>query len=144
MVDYSLIAPEASMATKKTSGGNSPLRQDARKSFYTLPILGRRWRRIVMCFWKIDRVLMFFPLRGLYRRRGVVRSGPGHPHHRWAWPGAGPRPLVVRLAPSPSPCHLRSLRSFGKNRRFGFCFVQFGEYFLCNFSETQKQQKTGN
>jgi hypothetical protein len=31
-----------------------------------------------------------------------------------------------------------------KNRRFGFCFVQFREYFLCNFSETQKQQKTGN
>jgi hypothetical protein len=26
----------------------------------------------------------------------------------------------------------------------GFCFVQFREYFLCNFSETQKQQKTGN
>jgi hypothetical protein len=23
----------------------------------------------------------------------------------------------------------------------GFCFVQFREYFLCNFSETQKQQK---
>jgi hypothetical protein len=30
------------------------------------------------------------------------------------------------------------------NRRFGFCFVQFQKYFLCNFSETQKQQKTGN
>jgi hypothetical protein len=30
------------------------------------------------------------------------------------------------------------------NRRFGFCFFQFREYFLCNFSETQKQQKTGN
>jgi hypothetical protein len=27
---------------------------------------------------------------------------------------------------------------------FGFCFVQFREYFLCNFSETQKQQKIGN
>jgi hypothetical protein len=27
---------------------------------------------------------------------------------------------------------------------FGFCFVQFREDFLCNFSETQKQQKTGN
>jgi hypothetical protein len=26
----------------------------------------------------------------------------------------------------------------------GFGFVQFREYFLCNFSETQKQQKTGN
>jgi hypothetical protein len=27
---------------------------------------------------------------------------------------------------------------------FGFCFVQFREYFLYNFSDTQKQQKTGN
>jgi hypothetical protein len=27
---------------------------------------------------------------------------------------------------------------------FGFCFVQFREYFPCNFSETQKQQKIGN
>jgi hypothetical protein len=26
----------------------------------------------------------------------------------------------------------------------GFCFVQFREYFMSNFSETQKQQKTGN
>jgi hypothetical protein len=25
------------------------------------------------------------------------------------------------------------------NRRFGFYFVQFQVYFLCNFSETQKQ-----
>jgi hypothetical protein len=31
----------------------------------------------------------------------------------------------------------------GKNRRFGFCFVQFREYFLYNFSEIQKEQKTG-
>jgi hypothetical protein len=27
---------------------------------------------------------------------------------------------------------------------FGFCFAQFREDFMCNFSETQKQQKTGN
>jgi hypothetical protein len=26
----------------------------------------------------------------------------------------------------------------GKNRNFGFCFVQFREYFLCSFSLTQK------
>jgi hypothetical protein len=32
-VDYSLIASEASMAMKKTFGGNSPLRQGAGKSF---------------------------------------------------------------------------------------------------------------
>jgi hypothetical protein len=34
--------------------------------------------------------------------------------------------------------------SSGKNRSFCFCFVQFREYLLCSFSETQKQQKTGN
>jgi hypothetical protein len=49
-VDYSLIAPEASMAMKKTSGGNSPLQQGAGKSFWTLSISGRRRRWIVMCF----------------------------------------------------------------------------------------------
>jgi hypothetical protein len=40
--------------------------------------------------------------------------------------------------PGPPLSHLRSSRSFGKNRRFGFCFIQFREYFLCNFCETQK------
>jgi hypothetical protein len=30
---------------------------------------------------------------------------------------------VVSLAPGPPPSHLWSSRSFGKNRRFGFCFV---------------------
>jgi hypothetical protein len=33
MVDYSLIALEASMVMKKTFGGDSPLRQGAEKSF---------------------------------------------------------------------------------------------------------------
>jgi hypothetical protein len=108
------------MAMKKTSGGDLPLRQGARKSFWTLPISGRRRRWIAMCFWKIDWGLRFFPSRGLYRRRDSVRSGPGRPHHKWARPGAGSRPLVVRLAPGPSPCHLWSSRSFGKNRRFSF------------------------
>jgi hypothetical protein len=55
------------MAMKKTSGGDSPLRQGAGKSFWNLPILGRRRRRIAMCFWKIDQVFRFFPSRGLYR-----------------------------------------------------------------------------
>jgi hypothetical protein len=43
------------MVMKKTSGGDSPLQQGAGKSFWTLPISGRRRRRIVMYFWKIDR-----------------------------------------------------------------------------------------
>jgi hypothetical protein len=40
--------PEASMAMKKTSGGDSPLWQGAGKSFWTLPILGQRRRWIAM------------------------------------------------------------------------------------------------
>jgi hypothetical protein len=37
-VDYSHITPEAGMVMKKASGGDSPLRQGAEKSFWTLPI----------------------------------------------------------------------------------------------------------
>jgi hypothetical protein len=38
------------MAIKKTSGGDSPLRQGAGKSFWTLPILGRQRQWIAMFF----------------------------------------------------------------------------------------------
>jgi hypothetical protein len=113
-VDYSLIVPEASMAMKKTSGGDSPLRQGAGKSFWTLPILGQQRWWIAMCFWKIDQVFRFFPSGGLYRQRGSVRSGPGRPHHGWAWPGAGPRPPIVWPARGHSLSPLRSSRSFVK------------------------------
>jgi hypothetical protein len=40
-VDYSHITPEAGMVMKKASGGDSPLRQGAGKSFWTLPISHR-------------------------------------------------------------------------------------------------------
>jgi hypothetical protein len=132
------------MAMKKTSGGDSPLRQGAGKSFWTLPILGRRWRRIATCFWKIDRMFRFFPLGGLYRRRGSVRGGLGRPHHGWVRPGAGPRPLWCGQPVAPL-CLLFGLLEDSVNiRRFDFCFVQFREYFLCNFSKIQKHPKIGN
>jgi hypothetical protein len=89
-------------------------------------ISGRRRRRIAMCFWKIDRVFCFFPSGGLYRRRGGIRGGPGRPHHRAAWPGARPHPLVVRLA---SLCFLFGLLEASLNiGRFGFCFVQLATW----------------
>jgi hypothetical protein len=68
------------MAMKKTSGGDSPLRQGAGKSFWTLPISGKMAAADPDVFWKIDRVLRFFLSGGLYRRRGIIRSGPRHPH----------------------------------------------------------------
>jgi hypothetical protein len=36
------------MVMKKASGGHSPLRQGAEKSFWTLPIPRRRWRRLAV------------------------------------------------------------------------------------------------
>jgi hypothetical protein len=50
MVDYSHITPEAGMVMKKASGDDSPLRQGAGKSFWTLSISGRRQRRLAVCF----------------------------------------------------------------------------------------------
>jgi hypothetical protein len=47
------------MAMTKTSGGDSPLRQGAGKSFYTLPILGRRRWRIAMYSGKVIGFLGF-------------------------------------------------------------------------------------
>jgi hypothetical protein len=49
-----------------------------------------------------------------YRRRGVIRSGPGAPHHRWARPGPGPRPLMVWPASGPSPALVWSSSSVWK------------------------------
>jgi hypothetical protein len=52
-----------------------------------------------------------------------------------SWCGQPLAPLRLSFGPRPSP---------GKNKTSRTCFVQFREYFLCSFSETQKQQKTGN
>jgi hypothetical protein len=49
------------MAMKKTSGGDSPLRQGAGKSFWTLPIFGSTAVADRDVFWKSDRVFRFFP-----------------------------------------------------------------------------------
>jgi hypothetical protein len=80
------------MAMKKTSGGDSPLRQGAGKSFWTLPIFGSMATADRDMFWKGDRVFRFFPSGGLYRRRGGVRSGPGGAHHRGRGPALGRAP----------------------------------------------------
>jgi hypothetical protein len=51
------------------------------------------------------------------------------------WCGQPLAPLWLLFGPRPPSW---------KNRSFRTCFVQFREYFLCSFSETQKQQKIGN
>jgi hypothetical protein len=60
------------------------------------------------------------------RVQGVARA--------WGWSG---RPMA------PLPQLFGSSGALRENNDFGFCPVQFREYLLCNFSETQKQQKIG-
>jgi hypothetical protein len=57
------------MVMKKASGGDSPLRQGAGKSFWTHPILRQRWRRLAVCFMEIDRAFRFSLSRRIYRRK---------------------------------------------------------------------------
>jgi hypothetical protein len=45
------------MAMKKTSGGDSPLRQGAGKSFWTLPIFSSMMAADRVVFWETDRGL---------------------------------------------------------------------------------------
>jgi hypothetical protein len=52
--------------------------------------------------------LRVFRREASYRRRGVVRGGPGWPHNGWAWPGAGSRPPVMWPASGPSPAPIWS------------------------------------
>jgi hypothetical protein len=133
------------MAMKKTSGGDSPLRQGAGKSFWTLPISGRLRRRIAMYSGKVIGSLGFSHW-GVFIGEGAASEvdqgalttggrGPGACHAPW-WCGC-PVALLRLL--------FGSLEASVNFRMFGFCFIQFREYFLCNFSETQnsKKQETG-
>jgi hypothetical protein len=129
------------MAMKKTSGGDSCLWHGAGKSFWTLPISDRRRRRIAMCFWKIDRVFRF-SRRGVFIGEGATSEvDHGGLTHRGRRPGVGRAALWCGQPVAPLRLLFGLLEALVNIRRFGFCFVQFREYFLCNFSKTQKQQK---
>jgi hypothetical protein len=51
------------MAMKKASDDDSPLRQGAGKSFWTLPISSRRRRRLTVLFMDDGSLLGFFPMK---------------------------------------------------------------------------------
>jgi hypothetical protein len=87
--------------------------------------------------------LRVFPSKGIYRRKGDVRGHPGGPYHQVAQPGVTRTTLWCGQPLALLRLYFGLRLRVGKNRRFGFCFVQFREYFLCNFFEIQKQQKIG-
>jgi hypothetical protein len=131
------------MAMKKTSCGDSPLRQGAGKSFWTLPISGRRRRRIAICFWKIDRVFRFFH-RGVFIGEGAASEVDQGGHtRRGRGQALGRAALLCGRPVAPLRLLFGFLEASVNFWTFGFCFVQFREYFLCNFSETKKSRKQG-
>jgi hypothetical protein len=126
------------MAMKKTSGGDSPLRQGARKSFWTLPIFGSTAVVDRDVFWKGDRALGF-SCRGVFIGEGATSGvGRGAITHRGRGQGPGRAALLCGALMAPLRLLFSSLEASVNFWTFGFCFVQFWEYFLCNFSKTQK------
>jgi hypothetical protein len=98
------------MAIKKTSGGDSPLRQGAGKSFWTLPIWGRRRRRIAMYSRKVIGCLGFYR-RGVFIGEGVASEVDQGAHTTGQrGPGAGRAPWWCGCPVAP----LRFSGSFGK------------------------------
>jgi hypothetical protein len=123
------------MVMEKASGGDSPLWKGAGKSFWTLPISSRRRRGLTVCFLEKSLGLRVFSSRRIYRRKGDVRGWTRGPPHSLARPGGGPCHGMTWLPSGLPPSLLWTPSRVGKNRNFGFCFIQFREYFLCNFSE---------
>jgi hypothetical protein len=126
------------------SGGNSLSRQGAG----TETSVPRNWSSTAAVLRNFSgrnaNSFRVFASEALYRRRGDVRGHQGGPHPLVARPGVDLRHPMVCLAPGCPLSLLWTPSRVEKSRNFGLRFVQFWEYFLCNFSETQKQQKMGN
>jgi hypothetical protein len=105
------------------------------------PKLHLRWRRCCRTFrgWTpID--LGFLHWRDFIGGRAMSEGGQGAHTTPWRGQRGEGRHQVVWLPPGPPPSLLWTPSRVGKNRNFRLLFIQFREYFLCNFFETQKQQ----
>jgi hypothetical protein len=95
--------------------------------------LRRRWR----CG-TLSGKMLIDSRRRIYIGGGVMSEGTRGPTPcGGAAKGRGCHPIVWPPPGPPSDSSLDSVSCQG-NRNFRLCFVQFREYFLCNFSETQK------
>jgi hypothetical protein len=92
----------------------------------------------MMCFWKLIRSLGFFH-RGVFIGEGAA-SEVDQGGHTCRGHGQELGRAALLCGRPVAPLHLLFglLEASVNFWMFGFCFVQFREYFLCNFSETQK------
>jgi hypothetical protein len=89
--------------------------------------------------------LLGFSIGRLLIGEGASSGGcQGALRHRGRGQGLGRAALVCGPLVAPLQLLFGSLEAWVKFWATGFGFVLFREYFLCSFSETQKQQKTGN
>ena len=123
------------------SGGNSPSRRRAGTETSVPRNLSSMAAALRNSFWSMTWCFRVYASGGINRRRGDVGGPPRGSNHLAARPGAQPREHVVwRPWASPwlallAPCVPR------KNRRFGFCFVEFREYCPNSFSGTKNCRK---
>jgi hypothetical protein len=86
---------------------------------------------------------------GFFRREVFIGEGAssevdrGDLTRRGRGQGLGRAALVCGALVLPLRLLFGSLKASEKNKTSGTCFVQFREYFLCSFSETQKSRKQG-
>jgi hypothetical protein len=89
-------------------------------------------------------LLGFSVLRLLIGEGALSGGSQGAFTPRWCGQGLGRTTLVCGALVAPLLPFFGLWEASGENKTSGSCFVQFREYFLCSFSETQKQQKIGN
>jgi hypothetical protein len=105
----------------------------------------RRRRRSCGTLLEISLTPLGFSVSRLYIGEGASSGGcQGALTCRGRGQGPGRAALLCGALVAPLRLLFGSLEASVNFWMFGFCFVQFREYFLCSFSETQKQQKTGN
>jgi hypothetical protein len=99
---------------------------------------GRRRRQIAMCSGKVIGSLGF-SRRGVFIGEGASSGvDRGALTHRGRGQGLGRAALLCGALVAPLHLLFGSLEALVKFWATGFGFVQFREYFLCNFSKTQK------
>ena len=80
-----------------------------------------------------------FSRRWVFIGEGATSGvGRGTVTHRGRGQGPGRAALLFGALVAPLHLLFGSLEASVNFWTFGFCFVQFREYFLCNFFETQK------
>jgi hypothetical protein len=94
-------------------------------------------------YWENADCFRVFRQKALYRRRGGVQKWTRGLTPGWHCEGLARAALACGKVLAPLRLCFEHRLMFWKNRRFGFCFVQFREYVMCSFSKHKNSRKQG-